>query len=229
MVNDLKVLAVIPARGGSKGVPGKNIRPLGGKPLLAWSVEAARQSRYIDRLILSSDDAEIIRVAREVGCEVPFVRPAELARDETPGIEPVLHALGQVPGYDFVVLLQPTSPFRSAEDIDRCIEACVGGQAPSCVTVTAPEKSPFWMFTLNRESRLSPLLPEPTGFSRRQDLPEVYALNGAVYVARTAWLLERRSFIGPETAGCIMSKEHSVDIDTEEDFALCEFRLSANR
>lgn len=229
MVNDRKVLAVIPARGGSKGVPRKNIRPLGGKPLLCWTIEAARASRYIDRLILSSDDREIIEIARQAGCEVPFVRPAELSRDDTPGVEPVLHALKMLPGYDYVVLLQPTSPFRSSEDIDRCIEACIKSGAPSCVSVTAPDKSPFWMYTLDRQSRLSPMLPAPEGFSRRQDLPQVYALNGAVYVAQTSRLFENPVFVTAETLGYIMSKENSVDIDTEEDLAFCEFKLSIKK
>jgi N-acylneuraminate cytidylyltransferase len=225
MVNDKKVLAVIPARGGSKGVPRKNIRPLAGKSLLAWSVEAARESRYIDRLIISSDDEEIIKVAREAGCEAPFVRPAELARDDTPGIEPVIHALQMLPGYDYVVLLQPTSPFRTADDIDRCVELCARNGAPSCVSVTPPDKSPFWMYTLDAETRMAPLLPPPAGFSRRQDLPTVYALNGAVYVAETDWLFENRTFITADTLGCIMSKAHSIDIDTELDLAFCEFLL----
>lgn len=225
MVNDKKVLAVIPARGGSKGVPRKNIRSVGGKALLAWSVESARESQYIDRLIISSDDAEIIKVALEAGCEAPFVRPAELARDDTPGIEPVIHALKMLPGYDYVVLLQPTSPFRTADDIDRCIEMCVESGAPACVSVTAPDKSPFWMYTLDEETRMTPLLPPPEGFSRRQDLPKVYALNGAVYVAETNWLLENRTFITAETLGCIMSRDHAVDIDTEQDLAFCEFML----
>lgn len=224
MVNDKKILAVIPARGGSKGVPRKNIRPLGGKPLLVWTIEAARKSRYIDRVILSSDDEEIIAVARQAQCEVPFVRPAELARDDTPGVEPILHALRMVPGYDYVVLLQPTSPLRRAEDIDRCIEACVREEAPCCVSITAPEKSPFWMFSLDQRSRLAPLL-SAEGYTRRQDLPPVYALNGAVYVAQTDWLLEARSFITSCTVGCEMGKEQSVDIDSEQDLEYCEFLL----
>lgn len=226
MVNDKKILAVIPARGGSKGVPRKNIRLLGGKALLAWTVEAARQSRYIDRLIISSDDEEIIRVAIETGCEAPFVRPAKLARDDTPGIEPVLHALKMLPGYDYVVLLQPTSPLRTSDDIDRCIEKCVRHGARSCVSVTVPDKSPYWMYTLDDETKMSPLLYPPEGFFRRQDLPKVYALNGAVYVAETNWLIQSRTFITADTLGCIMPKEHSVDIDTEHDLAFCEFLLN---
>jgi CMP-N,N'-diacetyllegionaminic acid synthase len=113
------ILAIVPARGGSKGVPRKNIRLLAGKPLIAWTIDEAKKSRYIDRLILSSEDDEIIEVAREFGCEIPFKRPDELAQDDTPGIESVIHAINTLEEkYDFVVLLQPTSPLRTVEDID---------------------------------------------------------------------------------------------------------------
>lgn len=114
-------LAIIPARGGSKGVPRKNIRNLAGKPLIAWTIEEAKKSKYINRVILSSDDNEIIEIAKNYNCEVPFVRPKNIAEDNTPGIDPVLHAIKQCPGYDYVVLLQPTSPLRTVEDIDGCI------------------------------------------------------------------------------------------------------------
>ena len=121
MIEGKKVLAVIPARGGSNGVPRKNIIDVGGKPLIAWTIEEARKSKYIDRLILSSDDREIIEIAKRWGCEVPFEQPAEMARDGTPGIAPVLHAIEMLPDYDYVVLLQPTSPLRQVEDVDGCI------------------------------------------------------------------------------------------------------------
>ena len=111
-------LAVIPARGGSKGVPRKNVRDLNGKPLIAWTIEEAKKSQYISNIILSSEDSEIIKEAKKYGCEVPFIRPMKLAQDDTPGIDPVLHAINQCPGYDYVVLLQPTSPLSKAEDID---------------------------------------------------------------------------------------------------------------
>lgn len=143
-----KILAIIPARGGSKGVPRKNIRELAGKPLIAWTIEEAKKSKYIDRLILSTEDDEIIEVAKQYGCEVPFKRPIELAQDDTPGIDPVLHAIEQCPGYDYVVLLQPTSPLRTVDDIDGCIEQLLSSDGTNfCVSVTEPEKSPYWMYT----------------------------------------------------------------------------------
>jgi CMP-N,N'-diacetyllegionaminic acid synthase len=221
MIGSKRVLAVIPARGGSKGVPRKNIRDLAGKPLLAWSVEAAKGSKYIDRVILSSEDEEIIAVAKEWGCDVPFVRPRELAADDTPGIDPVLHALEMLPGYGYVVLLQPTSPLRTADDIDFCIEQMLRADAPCCVTVTEPSKSPYWMYTLGRDNRMEQLI--KTGLAtRRQDLPKAYALNGAVYVAETNWLKETKSFLAEGVVAHIMPLERSFDIDTELDLFLAE-------
>src|SRR5689334_1892292 len=196
MIRGARILAVIPARGGSKGVPRKNVRDVAGRPLIGWTIAAARGSRYIDRVIVSSDDTEIIEVARREGCEVPFVRPGQLARDETPGIDPVLHALKELPGYEYVVLLQPTSPLRTCTDIDGCIERCVASGADGCVSVSEPDKSPYWMYTLAPDAKLKPLLDRAGQTHRRQDLPRVYALNGAVYVARCETLLESRAFVG---------------------------------
>lgn len=226
MIDGKRVLAVIPARGGSKGVPRKNIRMLAGKPLIAWTIEESQKSIYIDRLILSSEDEEIIEVARTWGCEAPFVRPAELAGDETPGIEPVLHAIKNIPGYDYVVLLQPTSPLRAVVDIDGCIKACVRVGAKACVSVTEPEKSPYWMYVLDEENRMRPLIKSNALIARRQDLPSVYALNGAVYVAECRWLLESKSFLSEETVAYPMRKENSIDIDRELDLAFCDFILN---
>ncbi|VBB05531.1 acylneuraminate cytidylyltransferase [Lucifera butyrica] len=226
MIENKSVLAIIPARGGSKEIPRKNIAAVGGKPLIVWTIEAAQKSKYIDRLILSSDDDEIMTAARKWGCEVPFKRPPELARDDTPGIEPVLHALTSLPGYDYVVLLQPTSPLRSPEDIDGCIELCVGHRANACVTVTEPDKSPYWMFYTDKQGFLQPVLPMDTIASRRQDLPSVYALNGAVYVAHTSWLLKKKSFLTAETLAYKMPKKRSIDIDTETDLLFVSFLLA---
>jgi len=126
MINNKTILTIIPARGGSKGVKRKNVRNLAGKPLIAWTIEAAKNSKYLDRVVLSSEDKEIIKIAKEYGCEVPFVRSKELAKDDTPGIDVVLHALNMIrERYNYVVLLQPTSPLRTECHIDECIELCV--------------------------------------------------------------------------------------------------------
>lgn len=219
-----KILAIIPARGGSKGVPRKNIHELAGKPLIAWTIEEAKKSKYIDRLILSSEDDEIIEVAKKYGCEVPFKRPIELAQDDTLGIDPVLHAIEQCPGYDYVVVLQPTSPLRTVEDIDGCIEKLISSGVDFCVSVTEPEKSPYWMYTLEN-NQMAPLLPQETLIARRQDLPKCYSLNGAIYVARINSFIEEKSFITTNTMAYVMSQERSFDIDTIVDFKICEYLI----
>lgn len=233
MIAGKRVLAIIPARGGSKGIPRKNIRDLVGKPLIAWSIEEAKKSTCIDRLILSSDDVEIIAVARQWGCDVPFVRPTEFAQDDTPGILPVLHAIetlaAQGERYDYVILLQPTSPLRRVEDIDGCLRQCLEKSAPACVSVTEAEESPYWMFQINQKGGMTPLMKTVKPILRRQDAPPVYRLNGAVYVAQCDWLLQIQSFIHPDTIAFIMPPESSLDIDREIDFILAEYTMKQTK
>jgi len=224
MINGNRVLGVIPARGGSKGVPGKNIRHVGGKPLIAWTIEAGQASKFIDRVVLSSDDLEIISVAQKHNCDVPFVRESQLADDTTPTIDVALDALNRCPDYEWVVLLQPTSPLRTSQDIDRAIERCVALNAPSCVSVCLAKESPYWMFTLNQGAHLAALLPNQA-VTRRQDLPPVYSLNGAIYVANAEWLKRERKFLALETVAYEMPVERSLDIDTESDFLQLKFLL----
>jgi len=220
MIAGKKVLAVIPARGGSKGIPRKNIKQLAGKPLIAWTIEEAKKSKYIDRLILSSEDDEIIKVAKEWECEVPFVRPKELAADDTPGIEPVLHAINTLPEiYDYVCLLQPTSPLRSSVDIDRAIEMCIKKNYNSCVSVTEVTEHPYLMYTAN-EDKLNPLFPN-IDIKRRQDLPKIFKLNGAIYFAAVNQVLNEKRLVNDKTLGYVMAKEFSIDIDNNIDFELC--------
>lgn len=225
MINGRTVLGIIPARGGSKGVPQKNLRHLAGKPLVAWTIEEATKSKYVDRIILSSENQEVIKIAREWGCEVPFIRPRELASDDTPGIEPVIHAIGTIPEkYDYVCLLQPTSPLREAVDIDSCIENCVLNDAPSCVSVVEAAEHPYWMYRISPRQALVSLFPD-RNVTRRQDLPKVYALNGAVYVAKTEIILEEKTFLSEGTIGYVMKRGNSLDIDEEIDFVLAELLL----
>ena len=222
MIGKRKVLALIPARGGSKGLPGKNILPVAGRPLLAWSVDAARAAHCVDRVVLSSDDDAIMAAARACGCEVPFVRPAALASDAATTIDVVMHALDALPGYDLIVLLQPTSPLRTAADIDAACERLASSGAPACVSVSLVDQSPYWMYRLGDNQSLVPVVEAPPGVTRRQDLPAVYALNGAVYVADTAWLRQSRTFITRETVAHVMPAERSIDIDTIADFEAFE-------
>lgn len=218
MISGKKVLAIISARGGSKGVPRKNIRNFAGKPLLVWTIEVAKKSKYIDRLVLSSDNQEIIDVAEKNGCEIPFIRPANLALDQTPGIDPIIHAISEINGYDIVILLQPTSPFRILEDIDGCLETMISFDFPSCVSVSEADQSPYWMYTVDGNGKLHNLMPQKSLVTKRQDLPTVYKLNGAVYMAEIEWLKVSKSFLTESTGSYIMPKCRSHDIDTEEDF-----------
>jgi len=225
MINGKTILAIIPARGGSKGIPRKNIKLLAGKPLIAWTIEEAKKSKYIDRLILSSEDVEIIRVAKEWGCEVPFIRPKELAQDDTPGIEPVIHALNTLPEkYDYVCLLQPTSPLRKSEHIDGCIEKCLTENAKSCVGVSEVDKHPYWMYEIDKSEKLKPLF--INDISRRQNLPKMYVLNGAVYCCEVEKLLSTKDFINESTIGFVMEKSNSIDIDNSDEFLYAEYLLN---
>ena len=220
----MNLLALIPARGGSKGIPRKNVLELCGKPLIAWSIEAAQKSKYIDRLVVSTEDEEIADISRSYGADVPFIRPAELAMDDTPGIEPVLHALDLLPEFDQILLLQPTSPLRTAEDIDGIVDFCKQRNAPVAVSICEPSKHPNWMFTCSEDKRLLPFTNDPIKLNR-QELPKIYSANGSLYYARTKWLEKNRVFYSTETLGYIMPTERSVDIDSPLDWKWAEFLL----
>lgn len=224
MLGDRTVLGVIAARGGSKGLPGKNLRPLRDRPLIAWTIAAAQASRVLDRVILSSDDPQIIAVAEGLGCEAPFRRAPALAGDAAASIDVVLDALDRVPGFDVAVLLQPTSPLRTAADIDGTLERMAATGAPACVSVAEAPSHPWLVFGQDARGRLDPFAPPLAGASlRRQDLPPAWVLNGAVYAADAAWLRRERSFLKPgETAAWPMPPARSVDIDTLADFEAAE-------
>jgi CMP-N,N'-diacetyllegionaminic acid synthase len=225
VINGLRVFGLIPARGGSKGVPRKNLRILGGKPLIQWSAEAAATSAYIDRLVLSSDDHEIIAVARSIGLEAPFLRPAAAASDTASARDVIEHALGLIgEDFDVLVYLQPTSPFRSGRDIDGCLEALVASGADACVSVTESRTKPEWLFRVDPESRLKPVLGTPTTL-RRQELEPAYELNGAVYAARIPAYRRAGTFLTDQTLAWIMPTDRSLDLDEPEDFDRAETLL----
>ncbi len=223
MIHDSRVLAIIVGRGGSKGLPRKNVRELAGKPLIAWSIEAASQSRFLDRTIVSTDDAEIAAVARAHGADVPFMRPAELADDDAPIIDTILHATNSLAEqYRYVVMLQATSPLRLGADIDDALAHCWKLNAPACVSIVAEPKM-HWALGMKATGQL--VLP-PGITTRRQDLPDLYRPNGAIYISELEWLRRHRDFYTPETAGYVMPPERSVDIDTMLDFRLAEALLA---
>ncbi len=220
----LGVTAIIPARGGSKGIPRKNLRPLAGKPLVNWSVEAARMARLVTRVIVSTDSEEIASTARAAGADVPFMRPPHLAEDSVHAVHVVLHALdwleeheGVLP--DVVVMLLPTSPFRLPPHIDGAIEVFLEKQPPSVVSVCIHEK-PIMSLRVIRDGRLVPLQKAENLDIQRQDVEPIYAVNGSIYVSRPSALRQHKSFHGSEAAAYVMPRLNSLDINTLEDLAL---------
>ncbi len=225
MFEGKKILAIIPARGGSKRLPGKNLLALDNKPLIAWTIEAALGSQYIDEVIVSTDDLAITEVAREYGAHVPFVRPAELAKDEARSIDVVLHALDFMAQhdrhFDYVVLLQPTSPLRDSGDIDKGIAYMFDRGADSVIGVCEVDHNPIWSNTLSEDRNMETFLPDQYNNARTQDLPVYYRINGAFYMIKTDIVTESSSFfVKKNIYAYVMSQEHSVDIDTELDFIL---------
>jgi CMP-N-acetylneuraminic acid synthetase len=217
-----KIVAIIPARGASKGVPRKNIKELAGKPLIAYTIEAALKSVTIDRVIVSTDDHEIAEISRSYGAEVPFIRPARLATDDAPALPVLQHALkyledSEVYSPDIIVTLQPTSPLRDAEDIDKAVNKLLDTDADSVVSVCLAKHHPFWMKRLEID-RVYPFVETDREYTRRQDLPPVYCLNGAIFVTKRKILMEKNSDMGEDTRAIIMDEEKSIDVDTPLDF-----------
>jgi CMP-N,N'-diacetyllegionaminic acid synthase len=220
----LKTLALIPARGGSKGIPRKNLKPIAGKPLICWTIEAALRSSLLSAVVVSTDDHEIAEVARLAGAQVPFIRPKELAQDHTPGLDPVLHAIDKLPQYDSVLLLQPTSPLRTTEDIDGLLDLVRQKKVKSAVSICEAETHPYWTYRLNADQTIAKFI-DIAPVARRQDLPAVFSLNGAMYFADANWLRDSGSLVSAETLAYVMSKEHSVDLDTPLDWKFAELLI----
>ena len=216
---DKTFLAVIPARGGSKRLPRKNVLDLKGKPLIAWTIEAAKNSKYLDKIIVSTDDQEISDVSTKFGTEV-LIRPDGLASDTASSVEVVLHAIEtQNQPYDYVILLQPTSPLRTVRHIDEAIELLFEKNANSVISVCETDHSPLWANTLPEDGNMGSFIREEVKGKRSQDLPIFYQLNGAIYLVNSASFNQSKSFIQTKNSyAYIMSKKDSVDIDTDLDF-----------
>jgi CMP-N,N'-diacetyllegionaminic acid synthase len=227
----MTVLGLIPARGGSKGIPRKNIRPLGGKPLLQYTAESALASRRLTRLALSTDDEDVARVGRACGLDVPFVRPAELALDTTPTLPVVQHALrwfaDRGAAFDAVCLLQPTNPLRRTADIDACIERLEATGADAVITMleVPADYNPHWVFFEQPDGSVRLSTGERTPIARRQDLPRALHREGSVYVIRSRVVLESNSLYGEHVVPYILSADDSVNIDDLADWARAEERL----
>lgn len=231
MINNKRVIAIIPARGGSKRLPRKNVLPLAGKPLIMWSIEAALASKYIDKIIVSTDDTEIADISRAAGASVPFLRPAELASDTASSADVVIHALdyleSQEEYYDYIVLLQPTSPLRTSADINVALELCIEKDANSIISVCETDHSPLWENTLPPDHSMVGFINENITKLRSQDLPTYYRINGAIYICKTEKLLKERTFfINKHIYAYVMSKLDSVDIDDKIDFIIAEILIN---
>ena len=233
MYKGKKILAIIPARGGSKRLPRKNILPLGGKPLIAWSIESATAANFIDRVVVSSDDDEILSVAREYGGEsIALKRPDYLAEDETRSVDVATHILRELQEeeYEYVIFLQPTSPLRTSKDIEQGIIECIDKEAISVISVCEMEHSPLWSNTLDATLDMSNFLDDKYNNSRSQDLPTYYRLNGAFYMSRVDSVLKNETFFVKEKIyATLMSQEHSVDIDTRLDFIIAQAVLEEQK
>jgi len=222
---DQKILALIPARGGSKRIPEKNIKVLSGKPLISYSIITAKKSKYIDKVIVSTDNEEIADISREFGSKV-IIRPKELAKDETPTIEAVFHAIDSLKkeNYDpnIIVLLQPTSPLRNTKDIDNAIEIYLNNNCESVVSVCELKHTPYWSLKIDG-GYLKPLFGEKYLKVRNQDFEKAYLPNGAIFVSEPKYIFKYRSFYCKYTIPYMMPFERSIDIDNEFDFMLAEF------
>jgi CMP-N,N'-diacetyllegionaminic acid synthase len=228
VVVERSILAIIPARGGSRGIPRKNVRLLCGKPLIAYTIEAALSSKLIDRVVVSTEDEEIAEVSKKYGAEV-ISRPPELGQDDTPSLPVYQHAirhLEKAEDYrpEIIVILQPTSPLRLVEDIDRAIAEFLKRKYDSIVSICEVEHPPHWMYTLAR-NRLKPVIKDGESVTRRQDAPKMYRLNGAVYVTSREVIMKENRLIGRDTGAHIMPLERSIDIDTELDFKLADLLM----
>jgi len=227
MTKEKRILAVITARGGSKGIPQKNIRALLDKPLIAYSIQAALQSRTLTKIIVSTDDETIADVSKQYGADVPFLRPKHLASDTATSLSVLQHAVRYLEEKEnfpanIIVCLQPTSPLRSAEDIDQAVTLCLSSGADSVVSLCQVEHHPYWMKKVVAGSVYPLMEIDDEKYPRRQDLPPVYQLNGAIYVTRRKVLLEEERLLGKHTLAYIMPQERSIDIDTPLDLKLAE-------
>lgn len=225
MHKDKTFLAIIPARGGSKRLPRKNVLDLCGKPLIAWSIEAGLKNNYIDKVVVTSDDDEILDISKKCGAEI-IRRPDELASDTATTFDAIKHTIDNLEKYDYIVLLQPTSPLRDEKHIDEAIELLKEKNADAIIGVCVMDHSPLWSNTLDESLSMSNFLKEEVLNKRSQDLDKYYRINGAIYICKTERLLDEKSFfIKDKIFAYIMDKKNSIDIDEEIDFEIAKVLL----
>ena len=224
----MRILAIIPARGGSKGVPGKNIKLLSGKPLIEYTTEVAQQSKLLTKVVVSSDDDKIIEVAKNTGVEVPFKRPSNLSKDATPTLPVIKHALSYYKNigeeFDAICLLQVTSPFRTVDFLDNAIQKFINEAADSLISVqkVPHEFNPHWTFICNDIDQLQIATGEKEIITRRQDLPKAYHRDGSIYITKTSIIMEKNSLYGDSIAYVESNEKTFVNIDILEDWVKAE-------
>lgn len=230
MISNKTVYALIPARGGSKGIPDKCLTPLCTKPLIAYTIEQSLKSKYLDRIVVSTDSETIANVAREYKADVPFIRPAELAADDSSTVDVIVHSLeyfntkkAGIP--EIVMLLQPTSPLRIVEDIDKSLELFVESDTKSLVSLYKPDTSPYWFKYVDERGFVSDFISQPDSYVRRQDTNNLFLLNGAIYIFYSQSFLSGKILLTSETIPYIMPPERSIDIDTMLDLQFAEFLI----
>ena len=230
MFDARRVLALIPARGGSKGLPGKNLAMLGDRPLIAWTIAAARDSAFVDEVVVSTDDDAIAQAAAAAGARVPFRRPAALAGDEARMGDVIAHALETLaatdPPYGWLLLLQPTSPLRTATHIDEAFARLTASKGRAVVSVCEAEHSPRWTAELPPDGSMAAFGDAAATRVNRQELGVFYRLNGAVYLADVDYWRAQQGFLGPATYAYIMAQDDSVDIDSRLDLDLAALLLA---
>lgn len=237
MYKGKRILAIIPARGGSKGIPRKNIINVAGKPLIAWSIEAGKKSKYIDRILVSTEDEEIRKISMDYGAEVPFLRPMELAQDNTSSVDTIVDVIMKLRNidsseYDYILLLQPTSPLRNENQIDESIDMLMNNidKYDSLISVTELEHPVYWNRLIDDSGKLNSFMEYDKNKNyRRQDFSKTYRLNGAIYIIKTDKFLSGRSFETKDTLAYVMDRRTSIDIDCMEDLELAEYYLSSKQ
>lgn len=229
MYKNNKVLAIIPARGGSKRLPQKNVLDLNGKPIISWTIEASLKSKYIDKTIVSTDSEFIMEISEKYGASVPFKRPANLSSDEAKSLDVIFHAVDFLKDineeYKYVILLQPTSPFRTSVDIDNSIKM-LNNKVKAVLSVCETEHSPLWANILPNDLSMTNFLRKEIIGKRSQELPNYYRLNGAIYLIETEYLNKMGGFIGEHTYAYVMNQDNSLDIDTKQDYLFAKFLAS---
>jgi N-acylneuraminate cytidylyltransferase len=230
----MNIVALICARGGSKGLPGKNIRPLAGKPLIAWAIEQARAVGRINRIIVSTDSEEIAAVARQAGAEVPFLRPAELAQDKSPewlvwrhALEFIKASAGAYP--DALIVVPATAPLRAVEDLECCLDEYAKGEADMVITVTDSNRSPYFnMVKVLPDGAVGLVIPTDGSITRRQDAPVVYDMTTVAYVANPEFVMTRNGTFEGRVRHVHIPIERALDIDTPLDFKIAEYLIDSH-